>query len=228
MWGRERSILVVSGERPSPGLRPGFLEASGLRLTQAVADPEVLDLARARPFDLIILDLTGESEPGLALCRRLKFDPATRATPVVVIAADETAPSARLIGVEAVVRRPIVAREYHEAIGRFVRLPKRRVRRRLVNLRLTYETDAESGQAFTRDLSACGAFLKTDRAPTVGTTMRITFSIPGHLCAVHCEAIVRRLAPSDDDRLVTPGFAIEFCGMSEEDTDRLDRFLGRA
>ncbi len=227
MWGRERSILLVSGEQPSPGLKPGFLAAAGLRLTQAVVDPEVLDLARRARFDLIILDLPAPCEPGLALCRRLKGEPSTRATPLVVVAVDAAASGARSVGAEAVVRRPIVAREYHDAVGRFVRLPRRRVRRQLVNLRIAYEAEGEVGQAFTRDLSPCGAFLKTDRTPTVGTTMRIHFSIPGSAHPVRCQAIVRRSAGSDEESLATCGFAIEFCGMDELDTERLDRFLGR-
>ncbi len=227
MWGRERSILLVSGERPSPGLRPGFLHGSGLRLTQAIADPDVLDLARRERFDLIILDLPAPAESGLALCQRLKADAATRSTPLVVVAAEEAAHSARLVGVEATVGRPIVAREYHDAVGRFVRLPKRRLHRHLVNLRVQYESDVEAGQAFTRDLSVYGAFLKTDRFPTIGSELRVTFTIPGERRPVHCQAFVRRSASFDDERVATPGFAIEFCGMDEAEVDRLACFLER-
>jgi len=227
MWSRERSILIVSGERPSPGLRPGFLHGPGLRLIQAIADPEVLDLARREPFDLIILDLPAPTESGIALCRQLKADARTRSTPVVVVASDEAARSARLVGVEAIVGRPIVAREYHDAVDRFVRLPQRRLHRRLINLRVAYESDGHAGQAFTRDLSVYGAFLKTDRFPPIGTALRVTFAIPGLSRPVQCQALVRRSASFDDDRGSTPGFAIEFCGMEEEDVDRMGRFLDR-
>jgi CheY-like chemotaxis protein len=225
MWGRERSILLVSGERPSPGLCPSFLHAAGLRLTQALADPDVVDLARREGFDLIILDLPTPPEPGLALCRQLKADAATRSTPVVVVAGDDAARSARVVGVEATVGRPILAREYHDAVGRFVRLPKRRLNRRLVNLRVQYQSDSDAGQAFTRDLSVYGAFLKTDRFPPIGTELRISFTVPGASHAVRCHAVVRRSASFDDERVTTPGFAIEFCGMDEADVDRLGWFL---
>jgi CheY-like chemotaxis protein len=226
MWGRERNILMVSGEQPSPGLKPGFLAAAGLRLTQAVVDTGVLDLARRARFDLIILDLPAPCEPGLELCRKLKGEATTRSTPLVVVAIDAAVASARALGAEAVVRRPIVAREYHEAVGRFVRLPKRRVKRQLVNLRIAYELEGSAGQAFTRDLSPCGAFLKTDRAPEVGASMSVHFAIPGDARPVRCQAIVRRIARLDDEPPGT-GFAIEFCGMDETDAERLDRFLGR-
>jgi CheY-like chemotaxis protein len=225
MWGRERSILLVSGERPSPGLCPGFLHGAGLRLTQAIADPDVLELARRGAFDLIILDLPTPPDVGLALCQSLKNDVATRTTPVVVVAAAEAARSARGVGVEATVGRPIVAREYHDAVGRFVRLPKRRLQRRLVNLRVSYRSDTDSGQAFTRDLSVYGAFLKTDLFPPIGTELRVAFTIPGETQPVRCQAVVRRSASIDDGRVSTPGFAIEFCGMDEADVERLGWFL---
>lgn len=227
MWGFERTILLVSGERPSPGFRPGFLDASGLRVTQAVADPDVLDLARRPGFDLIILDMPAPSAPALHLCRSLKVDPHTRSTPLIVVASEEASPAARSLGVEAIVHRPIVAREYHAAIGRFVRLPKRRVRRHVSNLRIAYEDEQDAGQAFTRDMSSGGAFLKTDRCPPIGARLRVRFSIPGADRPIECEAIVRRSAPADDERIATPGFAIEFCGIDEADQDRLDRFLRR-
>jgi len=149
------TILVVDDSRPTREFIVDYvLKPKGFLAILAVDGEEGVQLALEQDPDLIILDLSAPGESALELCRSLKGDPGTRSTPLIVVASEETSPTVRRLGADAIVRRPIVAREYHAAIGRFVRLPKRRVRRRLSNLRIAYDDGHETGQAFTRDLSS--------------------------------------------------------------------------
>ena len=92
----------------------------------------------------------------------------------------------------------------------------------MVNLRFTYEADQRMSQAFSRDLSAHGAFLKTDRMLPLGTQLELTFRIPGVDEQVRCAAIVRGTA----NTLGEPaGIGIEFENLADRDRKRLEYFI---
>ena len=96
-----------------------------------------------------------------------------------MVAESDTEPDAIEAGADAVVHAPIVPGQYFEAVSRFFRLPKRRTLRHQINLRFLYELDGRQAQAFTRDLSTYGAFIKTDHAPSPGSSIAVRFQIPG-------------------------------------------------
>ena len=94
-----------------------------------------------------------------------------------------------------------------------------------INLRFCYDVGDESGQAFTRDLSEFGAFVKTDRVFTPDTRMEVRFSIPGTAEPIRCRATVRRSIPMGHCPRQLAGFAVVFEEMSDADRERLAAFV---
>jgi CheY-like chemotaxis protein len=97
--------------------------------------------------------------------------------------------------------------------------------RQPVNLRFRYRIGDEAGQAFTRDLSEFGAFVKTDRVLAPDTRMSVCFCIPGRPEEIRCRAVVRRSVPMTTCPRQLAGFAIVFEEMNEKDRDCLSRFV---
>ena len=113
----ETLLLVehILNQRPSTSLVPAMLGGAALDLA-----------AEYRP-DLILLDLNLPDIPGEELLRRLKADPATGATPVVIISADATAErvdSLLAIGAAAYLTKPLSVRDFLHTVDTLLTAPQ--------------------------------------------------------------------------------------------------------
>ena len=228
MWGRRHSKIVIVAESGcETGLHAAFLNQPDIRLMTTEPGEGTRGFVRAEHPHLIIQNVGEPGDDSLALTRQLKSDGATRSIPLIAIAGQENEAPVRDAGADAVLVKPLLQRAYWEAVRRFVRLPKRRDLRQIVNLRFTYEFQDREWQVFSRDLSMYGAFLKTDHHPPQDSRVRVCFRLPGEANAVACDAIVRRSTPFDLHGHQTAGFAVEFEGLAERDAERLESFVKR-
>jgi len=94
-----RKILVIEDERDILDLVRHYLEKEGFRTRTAADGGSGLTAARQERPDLIVLDLMLPGMDGLDLCKKLRADPATALTPVIMLTAkaDETD---RIVGLE--------------------------------------------------------------------------------------------------------------------------------
>ncbi len=94
-----RKILVIEDERDILDLVRHYLEKEGFRTRTAADGAAGLTAARQEHPDLIVLDLMLPGMDGLELCKKLRADPATALTPVIMLTAkvDETD---RIVGLE--------------------------------------------------------------------------------------------------------------------------------
>ena len=79
------TILLVEDNETIRNAFGVLLEESGYRIEQAETGEEALVKARARPPDLILMDLGLPDMNGLEVTRRLKADPLTRSSVVVAL-----------------------------------------------------------------------------------------------------------------------------------------------
>ncbi|HXV77034.1 MAG TPA: PilZ domain-containing protein [Candidatus Polarisedimenticolaceae bacterium] len=226
MWSRRpNKVLIVARDPAAAGLSPAFLQHSGIDLHHVAGGSAALDAARRELPRLIVQQVDAPPDEAIALARGLKNDPHTAAIPLIAVADERLGDELTAAGVDAIVNRPLVLREYWDAVRRFVHLPRRRALRESINLRFTYVESERRSQAFSRDLSPYGAFLKTDQHVSVGARITVRFNLPGDPVAIECSAIVRGTCYADAH---TAGFAIEFEGMAETDVARLERFVDRS
>jgi CheY-like chemotaxis protein len=82
-------ILVVEDEPAIAELVRRRLDEEGYAVTLARSGPKALELAAARRFDLVLMDINlGKFSPdGFAVNGRLKADPATAPIPVIALTA---------------------------------------------------------------------------------------------------------------------------------------------
>lgn len=82
--GQRPRILIVDDAPQNLRLLSGILR-DNYRVSVAVGGREALELAAARPPDLILLDVSMPEMDGFEVCRRLKAAPASRAIPVIFV-----------------------------------------------------------------------------------------------------------------------------------------------
>jgi phosphate regulon transcriptional regulator PhoB len=80
-------VLVVEDEPDIRDLIVHHLEREGFRCRTASDGPLALKEVRARPPDLVLLDLMLPGLSGLEVCRRLRAEPASAAVPIIILTA---------------------------------------------------------------------------------------------------------------------------------------------
>lgn len=227
LWRRpSRTVLIVSENPTAPGFEGAFLEQPDVRLLTTYPDDDALDLARREQPSLIIEDLDAAAGPGIWFCQQLRSDRATRSIPLIVVTSAGSRERAGDAQADALLERPLARRELYQAVRRFIPLPRRRSHRLETNLRFTFESEGQTYQAFSRDISERGVFLKTDRRPPLGSRVRLQFRLPGSWTEIRAVGQVRNTTSGDG-----PGWAggigLEFDEMSESDCQELQGFVRR-
>lgn len=227
LWRRSSStVMIVSEHLPDPALNSSFLRTPEIRLLNRYPDGQALKLARRKRPSLIIEDLQAPDQDGFAFRQQLRSDPGTRAIPLILVTEPELRDRAREACAEVVLLKPLKRNEFFKAVRRFIPLPKRRYLRYGANLRFAYTAAGQAGQAFSRDLSLNGAFLKTDRILALGTRIELRFHLPGAWQEICCRgSVVRVSSGSGPAGAPLTGFAVEFDEMADEDSERLETFI---
>lgn len=86
-------ILVVEDQDSIRRMIEALVGARGYEVVAAASGTKAIDVASTDPPDIVLLDLMIPGYDGFEVCRRLRGDPATRETPVVVISALDDAES---------------------------------------------------------------------------------------------------------------------------------------
>jgi len=217
-------VLIVSEETSEPVLHSAFLHQPNIRLLSSFPDADGLKLARKKRLALIVEHVCSRAGQGLDFCHELRADPRTRKIPLIVVAETDLHGKVAAIRAEALLKKPLDRREYFDAVRRFLPMPERSSERTTVNLRFRYKVEDGYAQAFSRDISLSGAFIKSDSPLTLGTRLHVEFNIPGNRESVRCAAVVRS-GPLRDEGFGPGGFGVEFEGMTQDDTERLEQFI---
>jgi len=225
MWPfSSHKVLIVSEKTREPTLDSAFLHQPNIRLLSSYPDADGLMLARKKHPALIVEHLCSSEGQGLEFCQDLRSDPRTREIPLIVVAETELHSRIAAIRAEALLKKPLDRREYFDAVRRFLPMPERSSERTAVNLRFRYQVENRHAQAFSRDISLSGAFIKSDSPLSMGTRLDVEFSIPGNWDPVRCAAVVRS-GPLRDEGFGPGGFGIEFEGLADDDAERLEQFI---
>lgn len=222
-----RTVLIVSEEPDQPGINTAFLHQPDIRLLSCYPDDQGLEIANQEHPSLIVDELAGPIHAGPEFCRELRNNPTTCSIPLIVVSPPEMRDEAMDLCADQLLLKPLVRRELFDACCRFIRLPERRHRRAVINLRFTYHPNNQVRQAFSRDLSKNGAFLKTDRMLPLGTQVDLSFRLPGAWQEIRCRGVVRSNCEGERHSAHQSGFGIEFAEIADSDVALLEDFIER-
>ena len=92
-------ILIVEDDPDIAELVARYLDKAGYTTTRLSSGREALDAVRAKPPDLIVLDLMLPQMDGLEVCRALRANDKTAAIPIIMLTA-RAEESERIVGLE--------------------------------------------------------------------------------------------------------------------------------
>jgi len=119
----QRRILLVEDEISNRELTKMVLNGSGYVVDVAVDGPEGLEKARARRYDLVLMDVRLPGLDGLSVTRMLKSDPRTANVPVVALTANAMKGDeqrALAAGCSAYITKPIEVSSFVQRISGFL------------------------------------------------------------------------------------------------------------
>jgi DNA-binding NtrC family response regulator len=178
-------ILVVDDDETNRKILFGRLEAEGRKVSVAENGRRALEMIRAEPFDLVLLDVLMPEMDGYQVLELLKSDAAFRDIPVIVLSAlDQIESAVRCIemGAEDYLAKPINPVLLRARIG--ASLEKKRLRdQELLYLqgvgRLTSAAAAVESGTFERE-SLTDVANRTDE---LGRLARVFQKMAGEVCA---------------------------------------------
>jgi CheY-like chemotaxis protein len=118
-----KSVLVIDDDAANLKLLRVLLTFEGYEVVTAERAQTALDHVAARAPQLILMDLQLPGIDGLALTRRFKADPATRAIPIIAITAramKKDADEAREAGCDDYMAKPIHTRALIALVARYL------------------------------------------------------------------------------------------------------------
>jgi len=115
-------ILCVERDPHVRDLETYFLTEAGFQVTFAADGLEAFELARTLRPAIVITEILVPKLDGLALCRRLKRDEATRGTAVLVFSLLAAEDRARDAGADAFLGKPLAAQRLTDAVRKLLAL----------------------------------------------------------------------------------------------------------
>lgn len=95
---RPQRILLVEDDIEQRELLAEILERAGFVVERAIDGRDALDLAQARPPDIVLADLSMPGMDGFDVANHLHADPRTRDIPVVALTGRDISPTAIRMG----------------------------------------------------------------------------------------------------------------------------------
>lgn len=218
-------VLLVEEARPYLELQRTFLARHNVAILEAPDNLSTVEKVRVERPRVVVIDLLPPERAGLELCRGIKGDPVAGLVPVVLLVDPPDSGAAEAAGADGVVQKPIRMREFLDTVRRFVHLKERRSPRVPANLRFIYRWEGSTGQAFSREISAYGVFLKTDRQVPEGAVLELRFHLPGEAQEIRCRGVVRKRHGLEAPLASGPGLGVEFEDVEPGDQLRFQRFV---
>ena len=100
------TILLVDDDRTMVGLLRSLLKLNGFDTIDGAGGAQLLETARARKPDVILMDVFLAGQDGTALLTSLRRDPALAAIPVIMTSGMEMSDECRRLGADEFLLKP--------------------------------------------------------------------------------------------------------------------------
>lgn len=219
-------ILLVDQSRGALLFQETILRRRDMVIMTALGGSEGLEKARTERPNLIIFgyDLFDMSAP--EFCREVRADEAIRNTSLLLVCDREKHEHGDLslsAGCNDVIFRPLLKPELDAKVERLTKIPVRRQLRTITKIEISLEKDGRFLLGRSINVSATGMLIEVDRMIPQDGPVRLHFYLPADPVPLQLPAEVLRAEFSG----AMPKYGMKFLEPSEEDRERISRFVYR-
>jgi len=219
-------ILLVDHSRGALLFQETILRRRDMQIMTALAGTEGLAKARMEKPNLIIFgyDLFDMSAP--EFCREIRGDDSTRAISLLLVCDRDHHEHGDLClsaGCNDVIFRPLQKPELDEKVERLTSIPVRRQLRTITKIEISLEKDGRFLLGRSVNISSTGILLEVDRVLPQDGPLRLHFYLPADPKPLAVLAEVLRAEFSGP----RGKYGMRFLDLSEEDRERVSRFVHR-
>lgn len=184
-------IMLADDSRFFRSIERQFLQKTPAQVVE-VADSDALfaQLAAEKP-QLLFLAYSMRPLDGLECFRRIKTNPVWRDLPVVMVC-DQDLPeqvaSARSAGCEAILVKPLHRQPFLQAGRQF--LSEIREHRQPCFMAVDFTWNDENCRGKSLDISGGGLFVESSVDVSIGTTVALSFTLPGTDNVTVCQGVI--------------------------------------
>ncbi|HJV64570.1 MAG TPA: response regulator [Geomonas sp.] len=226
-------ILLVDDIKMFLDIQKNILQALPVDVATATNGHEALRLVEEFSPDLIVLDSNMPGMDGVTCCSELKQHHRHRRIPVIMTVpnCDDNAALCRAAGCEAVLRKPLDAGVFLDAVTCFIPLVERRDRRVEILVPVYIKIQGRQFSGAILNISRSGALIEPDEPVPAGAILQINFTLPlVNKSPIQLYAKVVRLC-SPDSHGMHAGAGVAFVSENGEylrlpETSKLCRYLG--
>lgn len=225
---RKKTIFISAASRTYPLYLAIVLRKMGLEVTGPEEGDDVLAAAKWSKPHLLVLDADSPDHDAMAELRRLKADPETAGTPVLVISSDEeTEEECTELGCAAYLRKPVNIRALHTVLQEHIYAPlgyRRRHLRVLLYSRVKVAFQGADYVLATETLSEGGIYICSDEPFPVGSEVTVTLPLGGGR-PVALRGRVIYSSTSSGEGGIPQGMAVEFTDPDREKMQAVSDYI---
>jgi len=228
----EKKVVLVDDSKTVLMYVGLLLKRFGIKVLPAQNGLEALEMIKLHPPDLIMLNVRKGQIDGISTLRRIKADRDIAHIPVIMISTDmspETVNSCKALGCSDYLAKPIKVDTLHESIQRLFFAgsdrPIRKHIRTAYNKKIALYFDGIKHELFTEILSEGGVYVRKEAPLPIGSDVDVTLQLESAK-TLRCKGRVIYSKETFGDSLsLSPGMAIQFYGLSEQDREDMNAYL---
>jgi len=218
-----KTVLLAQSDEDKVRELKKLLEGEGIRVLTASTAEEALEAHRSEKADYLVADLDLPAMGGDGLCSAIRQDENLRRVYIALVCQGRKVDLQRCgrCGADSFFGSPINPQEVSERVVRLLEVPGRRAMRALMKVTVNSLYMSDSFFCTSRDISATGILLETEKTLAKGDTITCSFFLPDTERIVAKGSVVR-IAKGDDGRY---DYGVEFRDLEPGQRDTISTFV---
>jgi two-component system response regulator MprA len=229
-----RIVLLADGHTTFVMYMGTILKRMGFDFFHADNGPDALGLMKVVQPDVVMVDSELPVFDGLGTLPRIK-DGGLSLPPVIMLATtptDETERRRLDVGARAVITKPVLLQDLHDAIqeclaGSGALNARRRRIRVMADIRVTVSHNGQELDLVTKTISAGGMFIRHGQALPVGGLVDISIPFVDGECLRLAGKVIYNHMPGKTAFGISPGFAVEFHQPGAHEVEAMEGLVSR-
>ena len=228
----EKLIILADASKASLMYLGLLLKRFGIKVVPVQNGPEALKMIRMHSPDLIMLNVHLDEVDGISTLRRIKADIDMAQIPVIMISTDtspETVNICKALGCSDYLSKPVKVDNLHESIqNAFFAVsssPVRKYIRTACNKKISVRSNGSKYDLYTEMLSGGGVYVRKEEPLPIGSDVAVTLHLESEKKLQLKGKVIYTKETLGDLSNLSPGMAIQFYGLSEQEQEDMNNYL---